>query len=356
MNIPVKSDLADGQWLLAINGGHHRASARAYRGGTDSVIELPKHDECINLHSLKDEDAQTRLDSYLRTIADRLGYDDAESMSKQIAHAVFAFPGAGMAKEQEDAELVIRGRFLPHGSLRVVDDTWAGLFAEALSPHGICAFAGAGASVCFANTRFVADKSHKIDGWGPIIGDFGSGFHLVTKFFRRLGRKLGTQTEFPLFSVVDAFCRQHVSIEPIDGPDAVQQWFDGLLKQNPVEWRSLFSELATPIVEVVENPTQYRDLAVKEARLLLASCAMSMARSIKIALGRMPQTDTTFPVVLQGGMFRHSAFYRQEVIRLLGLEEGRVISAIRPPVDGALFLTNDGTYSKYLSQMPRHIV
>src|SRR5262249_1231202 len=76
----------------------------------------------------------------------------------------------------------------------VVDDTYAGLIGGALSTQGICAFAGTGASVYLGqptgHQRFIAGKGGKLDGFGPMIGDHGSGFRLAMATLERMGRDL----------------------------------------------------------------------------------------------------------------------------------------------------------------------
>jgi N-acetylglucosamine kinase-like BadF-type ATPase len=325
-----------GDYLLGINGGHQRASALLYVHG-ERLIRTAHLDNSLNIHAVGVEATKSRLADFLTHILSENGIS-RNTFKSRLKRLVVAFPGAALEYDHKLAKKTVDTALLRNAEIEIVDDTWAGLFSHTLERRGICAFAGAGASVSIANGSFVRSKEHKIDGWGPLIGDFGSGFDLVTRYFRGLGRIRDTNLKSALFALIQQHCKTTIPIKHID---QVQPWFDVFVKQHSSEWRAHFSELAIPILRAADHLLPASDDAKEEARVLVIETAKLMYQSIGLAIERFNDDfkRQPIPIVLQGGIFRNSktyaTFIKSKIKRLYGNDS---ILATRKPVHGALLL------------------
>lgn len=339
-------EYADHRFFVGINGGHHRSTVVAY----DAVSEMCYADrgKPLNFHNVNLSEVGARLSKLMYQIAARTD-NSTERFSDQIEELVIALPGAVVYGDEPDLSELASDLVRDDSRWHIVDDTWAGLYAEVGATRGICAYASAGASVCVAEAGFVSDKVHKIDGWGPGIGDFGSAFEMSLKFFRRLGRQLDGKKPTPLFDEVKHFVNSYKFpdfqdggfnevLPELTGVDQVQEWFDDLPKHFlDREWRAAFSLLATPILDCADADR----LASHEARELVKRSAKAMSKSIRLALSRLSEGNDDIPIILQGGLFRQSRTYRQAVHRSLAKIDRSATAAKYKPVVGSLMLAAD---------------
>jgi N-acetylglucosamine kinase-like BadF-type ATPase len=331
-------------YVLGINGGHLRSSAIVLCMETQTIV-AHANGSALNPHSIEHKDLRYRTGELIASVACELDLS-VETFTSRINNAVVSLPGAGLRAEQDEFTQVMK-ETLKTNNAQVIDDTWAGLYSEIGAPKGICAFAGCGASVCIALGEFAPRKEFKIDGWGPVIGDFGSGFQLVTRFFRNLGRDLDNTRGSAFFDSIRASCLQlQPQIWPeLDDLERVQRWFDRFVAWNKNEWRVQFARLAEPILKLADNEAD--DDASRSARTLVSSVAMELAASIRIAAARCtdPPADT-LPLVLQGGILRNSKCYQQTIIAEVGMLFSEIIPARHPPVIGSLLLAANGQLSQ----------
>jgi N-acetylglucosamine kinase-like BadF-type ATPase len=158
--------------FIGISGGHQASTTIAIRDGT--VVGCATG-EGLNLHTVQPLKLASRLGALLENLADRVGIKPM-ALRDETAKLVLALPGAEISYGQELAGtclLLIEWR--DRSKFFIADDTWAGLIGG-LQRRGICAFAGTGAAVYVGQGEFVEDPNRKIDGWGHILGDYGSGY------------------------------------------------------------------------------------------------------------------------------------------------------------------------------------
>jgi N-acetylglucosamine kinase-like BadF-type ATPase len=257
---------------------------------------------------------------------------DIKDLPPETMNMALALPGAGAVDDQALAKIsLLQPYWASREHYTVLDDTWAGLVAGTFTCRGTCAFAGTGASIYVNDkdkkVRRFYGKPHKIDGWGPIIGDFGSGFQLAVHFFRFINRQYDRGIKPDLFIEL-------VKREPaIRELKHTQRWFDTLFLMNPNEWRTRFAKLAAVVTSAAELSDPDPD-----AEMLVQKAANEMIESIKIALERFPHARN-FPVVFQGGMFEHSRLYRRLVTEAIESEVNAcAYLALFRPVVGAVLL------------------
>jgi N-acetylglucosamine kinase-like BadF-type ATPase len=160
---------------------------------------------------------------------------------------------------------------------------------------------------------FSGSRRYKFDGWGPILGDFGSGFQLAVDLVRFLAREFDHERVPPIFQDV-------LSIEPqINDLESLQLWFDGLYLAYPDAWRIRFARLASAVTTAADRSDPDPD-----ARRLVEESALGMAKTIEIAFQRHELDTEGLPLVFQGGMFEHSELYRQTVINQVARKCGTV--------------------------------
>lgn len=236
---------------------------------------------------------------------------------------------------------------------RHIDDTVAGLIAELGTLDGVCAFSGTGASVFVGVGLPVlpspAVRPYKLDGWGPLLGDRGSGFRLGLGVVR-LALK-----HFDNFGTKPGFYRDFQALEPeLEDPANAQNWFDQLLesksrtrgKQSGLNWNVRIARLAQIVTrrleslspEQFDNPGKYNlDHDTCGLISLLIESAVDMAESINSALSQSEEcSNRAVPVVCHGGNFRFSEHYLRIVSESVRSLSSRVIRAHRHPVIGGL--------------------
>jgi N-acetylglucosamine kinase-like BadF-type ATPase len=352
--------MAKSKFCIGFNGGHHSSSLLVYNLTDHSCSSIIRGDS-VNFHTLAEGEPGLRLAGILNDAAEEFSYANKEEFLNDVEYAVFSFPGVGLKPEQDRAIKVV-GSVCTTLRFKVIDDTWAGLYLNTKEARGICAFAGSGSSVSLALGAFSVGKEYKIDGWGYLIGDFGSGFQLATQFFRKLGRRLDRNIPYPLFNIVKSYIDNTPEFE-IESPESlerVQWWFDQLTQHHELEWKSVFARLAIPIAETADDKVDIRlsgydatpydrdhsRTEIVDARSLVNHCAKQMAISTGIAINRINQKNidvSTIPLVLHGGMFRNCEYYtmcyKKELRSLLykhGVETGPIYVSSKRTVYGSL--------------------
>ena len=328
------------KYSIGVNGGHLRSTAVAICHETKTVAPLV-YGSAINPHSIDESELFSRAEDLAIDLREHIAAVD-RSVSIAVERVVVALPGVGLAREQSEVLPVLKRAFGSE-NVNVVDDTWAALFAVTQKPLGVCAFAGCGASVCIALGEFIPKKEFKIDGWGPVIGDFGSGFQLVTRFFRNLGRELDSDESNLFFEKVRQVSKGMNLYPELPSLELAQRWFDRFMEYHATDWRAQFARLAEPIIKLADSEDS-GPLTV-DARKLVESVAIELVMSLEICLQRHKHIDSTqLPLVLQGGVLRNSKYYQSLVQSRLGEKFREVTVAKQRPVVGALMMASQGFF------------
>lgn len=323
-------DMAKQKYYIGINGGHSKSVAFAINDDL-STLEVVKSDS-LNMHTYHIEQVLLRFENLINKLAIKAKVHPKE-LQNGTEKIVLSMPGAATPDEQALVKLCLsRAGWKELSKCIIVDDTWAGLVAGTASYIGTCAFAGTGASIYVNEERsgagkFFFGKPHKIDGWGPTIGDFGSGFQLATDMFHLFNRELDNGNTPDLFYEV---LKREPLIKELKNS---QRWFDTLYIVSPRDWRIKFAQLAATATSAADLPNPD-----PHAKILVETSAANMTESIKIALKRFPKARD-LPVVFQGGMFEYSNLYRELVLKAIKkITRHQVYLALLRPVVGAILL------------------
>jgi N-acetylglucosamine kinase-like BadF-type ATPase len=318
---------------ITLATGHTGSSALAMDDGFRAITAV--QGLSFYLHAYPPDVVAFRAGELLSRLGSKLGLGLAE-LQRRTKGMVICVAGGAKRRDQEQVRDFldnIHWKSAP-SHVTVVDDTWSGLVAGTTSYFGTCAFAGTGASVFVGLGKCpLTDHRGKFDGWGSIIGDFGSAFQLSVDLFRSLNRHYDkTGKAPPLFKKILEACPDIESIQN------VQRWFDAVFISEPHEWRLRLATLARVVTAEADRPKPKAD---GDAVRLINSAARQMAKTLEIAILRNPRARR-YPVVFQGGMFEHSQRYRAVVLkRCRRLTSGGFALAKYRPIIGATLMFPD---------------
>jgi len=228
-----------------------------------------------------------------------VGYETAraslQEIMKQINMPIYAaFIGnAALAGPAPESELnALCDGILEPAHLAMDSDLFIAL--EAMHTPGPCAVAIAGTGSMAAGRAGENMPVLHTGGWGWMLGDEGSGFHIAWEGIRAALR--GHEGSGPATSLTGDLCRHYGVSEPEDLLD--------IFYDPPKEPREIAS-----FARIV---TDSEDLIACE---IVSRCAGDFARTVRALLVNLPENAQ---LGLWGGMFQHSAAYREAFRAALG--------------------------------------
>lgn len=300
------------------------------------------------------------------------------------AFACLSMPGISHPNHLSEAKNLLTAIPALAKANLVLDDTITGLIAGIGNLKGICAFSGSGSSVFNGNDLVlppeIAPRPNKIDGYGPLLGDRGSGFKISIELLSKSLNlwdidasklnSLRTQTDSEQNlsqrnELYDWLVEEDSQLEDVL---ATQVWFDTLIansvpgkdpategsasvrelnlgEASRLPWAVRLAHLNRHAIQQVDKALSNGNLARAKSEspisaLSIASAAISraaieMANSTRIALTGLPD-ETTLPIVCQGGVFQNSQYYFEEYRRAMAGYEGKIFRSAFHPVVGAL--------------------
>lgn len=209
-------------------------------------------------------------------------------------------------------------------------------------------------SVAIARTPQVI---RRVGGWGPLIGDEGSGYWIGSRalnaLFRLRDERVTMKTALP----------DHIR----KSLDSVPIWVD-TLKQNSKVPRSNWVDALMLLTQRTRDTKQYRyiisDLAMAVfrtledhpddpvARDIVINAARELVQQAGTALKRAELSDEPLPLVLSGGVFRCNKLFCDLVMEMVGRELPNVVvvtpqdpSVMRPVVGALLFALSGSIFA-----------
>lgn len=252
--------------------------------------------------------------------------DDAIDRAFAAAHlarrsadaACLGLAGAGRPKDQE----VVRewaARVNLADTVAVIEDAALLLAAGTPDGAGVAVVAGTG-SMAFA--RHADGKTSRAGGWGPLLGDEGSGYALALAGLRAAARAAdGRIGATPLTDKLLAALKLS---RPQELVEVVYRGSD----------RAALAALAPVVLGVAEDGDPTADHIVREAASELAAATAAAAKSLGFG--------AAFPVALAGGLFVSSCY--RERFRTALADRGLAaepLTLVREPAEGAVRIALD---------------
>ncbi|MBI1762000.1 MAG: hypothetical protein HYR56_11260 [Acidobacteria bacterium] len=237
----------------------------------------------------------------------------------QITGACFGLAGVGNAQHHAAMLAALRATFpIPHLLLET-DARIALAGATDLQP-GVVVIAGTGSIACGINAR---GQFARAGGWGPAMGDEGSGFYI--------GRRA-------LAAVVMAFDERGAATS-LSGPVCQHFHVSAPPELPPV----IYSEP----VKVMHEIAQLSKLVVAHAQTgdtvalgILTDAAHELARAVNAVIRKLGMQDEAFRVAYVGGVFGAGDLMLEPLRRAVraGAPWAEVAPPLLPPVQGAVKL------------------
>jgi hypothetical protein len=306
----------DNRRVLAIAGGHTKTHVCILECGR---IRASRIEQGLSLYreSYSDFCSSLRkvIDSFEPTFFDRI-----------CEHEVtLILPG--IDDEASCVESLKESGFCPK-FLRIIDDTACVLLAALGSVDGICAFAGSGAAVLSGPELREAGsipgslrRIGKYDGYGPLIGDYGSGFRFASECISAAFR-MSESYDIVFKQSPDPNATQALELlqwlaDFDEELTDISSWTRDLLS-NRTSFMTKISRMAKPLIAKVEDAIKDQSLESQIRRRpgcalaivteALERAAIQMANTVKLALNRQPD-DIQVPIICHGGIFFHSSYY-----------------------------------------------
>ncbi len=205
-----------------------------------------------------------------------------------------AFIGnAALAGAASEAELhALCDGILEPACLAMDSDLYIAL--ETIGTPEACAVAIAGTGSMAAGRAGENQPILHTGGWGYLLGDEGSGFHIAWEAIRAALR--GYEGSGPATKLTDALCKQY----GVNEPEQLLGCF-----YAPPKQRHEIAAFAHAVLHCDDTV----------AREIIARCAADYAETVRALLRQLPENAT---LGLWGGMFQHSEHYREAFCNALG--------------------------------------
>jgi len=228
----------------------------------------------------------------------------------RIAAACFGLAGIDSPEDEAEVSRWVREQAIT-SRFAVVNDSELILAAGTPEGWGVALVGGTG-SVCLGRTR--EGRTVRVGGWGPILGDEGSGYQMAVSALHRV-----TQT-------ADGRAQAKALLEAV-----LRHWS---LKDALGLIRHVHAETTTPS-EIAGLASVVLDLAARgdaEAKGMVEEAACELARHVQAVVRKLDVAKP--PLALSGGLLRASL--RQAVLSKIEGEVGPVNYVTDPPLGGVV--------------------
>lgn len=237
---------------------------------------------------------------------------------KQVEYAYCGIAGADHPAHHQRVVEALR-IFFPRGNFVVDTDARIALTGAIGFGHGVVIIAGTG-SVAFG--RNTAGQEARAGGWGPTLGDEGSGFWIAREGLSAIVRAhdgRGFQTR-----MTDLLCNDYDMCSPEELPRFVYA------TTTHADDIARYGKLVIEAAQMGDGIA--RDI-LERGGFELAECVLAVARKLHLA-------DSEFPVAHVGGAFHASEFLLGPMrLRLRRDAPGANLGPpVHPPVEGAAMM------------------
>lgn len=220
-------------------------------------------------------------------------------------------------------------------NVRITHDAEIILAAGTSRGTGVALICGTGS---FAWGRNAAGESARVGGWGYLLGDEGSGYHLALRGMQAAVRFADGRG--PATALLEHFQHRLKVAAPLELIEAV---YDRAMT------RERLAELATTVLEVAGSDPVAASL-VQQAAAELALLATTLVRRLKFSNG-------AYELALAGGLLVHQVRLQEELLRALkaaGLSPS-AWQVVTNPVRGAVEMARAGLQQGAAAPPPERV-
>ena len=299
--------------VLGIDGGGTRTVAMLARSRPNGTWHILGRGEAgpSNRQAVGTATALSALDA-----ATEAAFAAAGKPRMPVRVACLGLAGAGRKNDQEVVrEWAARAKL--GATVDVIEDAALLLAAGTPEGWGVAVVAGTG-SMAFA--RASDGRTARAGGWGPLLGDEGSGYAIALAGLRAAARAAdGRAPATPLTDRLLAAC----------GLTRAEELIGVVYRGGD---RATLAALAPVVLEAAEAGDRVAAEIVTTAATELSAAAAAAARQLGLS--------AAFPVALAGGLLASSLAYRERFLRALtdrGLTADPV-TIVTEPAEGAVRL------------------
>jgi N-acetylglucosamine kinase-like BadF-type ATPase len=269
-----------------------------------------------NLHAVGAAPAQKALCAAIETLPSRAGVPVAAVRGIGLGVA-----GAGRRGDRERIRQMVR-RVTLWERITVTHDAEAALVGGTGRRRGAVLIAGTGA---MAYAIDAAGHTRRADGWGPLLGDAGSGYWIGREGLRTAARALDRG---PPLSVLEERILQALQVR--DAESLIERVY------SPALGPSRVAELAPVVARAAAGGDE-------TAARILVQAGQALARSLAAVVAGLGMQDQAFEVVLSGGVLCGVGPVRETVVAALpGIApHARAIAPRHDAAYGAALLARD---------------
>jgi len=294
-------------------------------GGTQTIVFLASRTSDGGWKQLGRGEAGPSNRQVVGTLASLAALDEATERAfaaagrprQAVRAACLGLAGAGRPGDQD----IVRewaARTHLADAVDVIEDAALLLAAGTPDGWGVAIVAGTG-SMAFA--RSADGRTARAGGWGPLLGDEGSGYAIAIAGLRAAARSADGRT--PATPLTEQLLTAYGLTRPEELIGVVYRGGD----------RAALAALAPVVLEAAEAGDPAADRIVRDAAGELAAAAAAAAAQLDLGLA--------LPVALAGGLLVSDSGYRKRVLAAFaerGLAVGPV-ALVTEPAEGAVRLT-----------------
>jgi N-acetylglucosamine kinase-like BadF-type ATPase len=300
--------------LLAVDGGGTKTHALVT--DLEGKVLARGLGPSSNLHNVGlDESCRAMVTAIERALSDVPGGKPQAAQpgwrSRRIAAACFGLSGVDAPEDEAEIARWVRQETIAERFL-VVNDAELVLAGGTPEGWGVALVSGTG-SVCLG--RAADGRTARVGGWGPLLGDEGSGYAIATEALRAVSRSVDGREQAP--ALVEAVLR-HWSLA--DATALIR------FVHAPTTSAADIAGLAPVVLEQADQG----DAA---ARVIFERAACELARQVEATIGRLGMARP--PLALAGGMLNSPL--RAAVVNEIGNQVASATYVSDPPL-GAVVL------------------
>ncbi|TDL33100.1 ATPase [Jeotgalibacillus sp. S-D1] len=247
---------------------------------------------------------------------------------RDIVSVCCGLAGVGREDDEEKAALYIREKFLSIGidrniRLFICSDLYIAL-RGALNPgvkEGILVIAGTGSNAIGSTKN---ESVYKTGGWGHVLGDEGSGYHIALKALNKVTRSYDLRENKTLLNEM-ILEKLNLSSEP-----KLISYIYGTKPQK--------NEIAGLAEVVIQAADQGDHIAIQ----ILKEASDELVQHVRSLHLMSDQFDKNTAITTAGSILTHSALIKDQFIKSITEEKlGHYQKSYATPVDGALVIARE---------------